>query len=100
VKKVAGYDGCGAPNPGGGDDTPAANNNMGEVTPTGVAQPFIPKEGFNKTSEEEIKTRPKGCGCTVPGTTTPSALFWLAPLAGIGIALGRRSRSRSRSHRA
>ena len=79
------------------DNTPAANNNMGEVTPTGTAQPFIPKEGFQKTSEEEIKTRPAGCGCDVPGTTSTGALlWWLAPLAAVGV-LSRRLRRRSRA---
>ena len=90
VKKVAGYDGGGAAPT---EDGPAAaNNNMGEVTPSGIAQPFIPKEGYNKTPEEEIKERPKGCGCTVPGTSGPGSLLWLAPLAGLGLALQRRAR--------
>jgi MYXO-CTERM domain-containing protein len=71
---------------------------MGEVTPTGTAQPFIAKEGLEKTPEEEIKTRPKGCGCSLPGGVDPSALSWLLPLAGIG-ALARRRRS-ARSTRA
>ncbi len=77
------------------DNTPAANNNMGEVTPTGTAAPFIPKEGFEKTSEEEIKQRPGGCGCDVPGTASTSALFWLAPLAAIGALSRLRRRSRA-----
>jgi MYXO-CTERM domain-containing protein len=92
VKKVEGYDG--GTNVAQNDTPAAANNNMGEVTPTGTATPFIPKEGFQKTPEEEIKTRPKGCGCTVPGTVNGSALLWLAPLAGIGIMLRRRVRRR------
>lgn len=86
VKKVAGYDGGNGP-PKQGDDTPAANNTMGEVAPTGVAQPFIPKEGYNKTPEEEIKTRPKGCGCTVPGSTDSGSLLSLASIAPLGIGL-------------
>ena len=97
VKKVEGYD-AGAK--GGGDDNgPAANNTMGEVTPTGVPQPFIPKEGYNKTSEEEVHTRPKGCGCAVPGGFDGGALLWLAPLAGLGAFL-RRFRRRSAAPRA
>jgi MYXO-CTERM domain-containing protein len=66
---------------------------MGEVTPTGTAQPFIPKEGFEKTPEEEIKTRPSGCGCAIPGTHSDSPLFWLAPLGAvlaIALRFGRR----------
>jgi MYXO-CTERM domain-containing protein len=92
VKKVAAYDaGTG---PKGGDDTPAAANNMGEVTPTGTAQPFIPKEGHEKTSEEEIKTRPAGCGCAIPGGVAPGTLG--APLAGLGLALLLRRRRHAR----
>ncbi len=93
VKKVEGYDG--GAKVAQNDEGPAANNNMGEVTPTGTAKPFIPKEGFEKTSEEEIKTRPKGCGCSVPGTADAGSLFWLSPLAvvvGAGILARRRRR--------
>ncbi|MDB4944348.1 MAG: hypothetical protein JWP97_3882 [Labilithrix sp.] len=89
VKKIDAVDAGTGPKPN--DDTPAAANNMGEVTPTGTAQPFIPKEGYEKTSEEEIKQRPKGCGCSVPGGATNGALLGVAPLA-IGIALLRRRR--------
>ncbi len=81
------------PKGGSNDDTPAANNAMGEVTPTGTAQPFIAKEGLEKTPEEEIKTRPKGCGCSLPGTVDAGGLVWLAPLAGLG-AFARRARRR------
>ena len=90
VKKVAGYDGGTGPDKGN-EDGPA-NNNMGEVAPSGTAQPFIPKEGYDKTSEEEIKQRPKGCGCDVPGGVDAGALAWLMPLAGVGLALVRRRR--------
>ena len=92
VKKVEGHD---AGVKKDDDNTPAANNNMGEVAPTGTAAPFIPKEGFEKTSEEEIKQRPGGCGCDVPGTTSTSALFWLAPLAAIGALSRLRRRTRA-----
>jgi hypothetical protein len=92
VKKVDAYD---AGTKGANDDTPAAANTMGEVTPTGTAQPFVPKEGHDKTAEEEIKTRPAGCGCMTPGGVAPGALFGLAwlPLAGL-IALRRSRRAR------
>jgi MYXO-CTERM domain-containing protein len=93
VKKVEGYDG-GAKGGSNDDNTPAAANNMGEVTPTGTAQPFIPKEGYEKTSEEEIKTRPKGCGCSVPGGVDAGTLLWLAPLAGL-LVFARRRRTRA-----
>ena len=90
VKKVDGVDA--GSKVAQNDDTPAANNSMGEVTPTGTAQPFIAKEGLEKTPEEEIKTRPKGCGCSLPGGVDTGTLFWLAPLAGLA-ALARRRRS-------
>jgi len=92
VKKVEGYDG--GANQAKNDDV-AANNNMGEVKATGTAQPFIPKEGYEKTPEEEIKTRPGGCGCMVPGSdpgTLPNLALVLAPLAGIGVAFRLRRR--------
>jgi hypothetical protein len=93
VKKVDAYDA--GTKSAQNDDTPAAANNMGEVTPTGTAQPFVPKEGQDKTPEEEIKTRPAGCGCMTPGGVAPGALFGLAwlPLAGL-IALRRSRRAR------
>jgi MYXO-CTERM domain-containing protein len=92
VKKVDGYDG--GQKPASGDDPPpTANNTMGEVTPTGTAQGFVPKEGMEKTPEEEIKTRPAGCGCSVPAAST-GGLMWLGSLAGIAaLRLRRRSRA-------
>ena len=75
------------------DDAPA-NNTMGEVTPTGTAQPFISKEGYQKQPEEEIKTKPGGCGCTIPVPTDAGALLGLAPLAGVGALARRRVRRR------
>lgn len=91
VKKVEGYD-AGA-KVAQNDEPAAAANNMGEVTPTGTATPFIPKEGYDKVPEEEIKTKPGGCGCMVPDAAGAGTLLWLAPLAGIGI-LARRRRAR------
>jgi len=93
VKKVEGYDG--GTGPSKGSDNGPANNNMGEVAPSGTAQPFIPKEGYDKTSEEEIKQRPKGCGCDIPGGVDVGTLAWLMPLAGLGLAVLRRRRARA-----
>ena len=94
VKKVDAVD---AGPKGASDDTPAANNAMGEVTPTGTAQPFIAKEGLQKTPEEEIKTRPSGCGCSLPGGVDAGGLLWLAPLAGLGALARRRRGARARA---
>jgi MYXO-CTERM domain-containing protein len=97
VKKVDGVD-AGA-KVAQNDDAPASNT-MGEVTPTGTAQPFIAKEGLEKSPEEEIKTRPKGCGCSLPGGVDPGGLLWLAPLAGLGALVRRRRTARSTAPRA
>lgn len=89
VKKVEGVD-AGA-NQAKNDEPVAANNMGGDVTPTGTATGFVPKEGMQETEEEKIKTRPKGCGCEVPGGFDASAYLFLVPLAGLGaIALRRR----------
>jgi MYXO-CTERM domain-containing protein len=81
------------------EDTPAAAVNNGDVAPSGSAAPFISPDAFQKTPEEEIQTRPKGCGCSVPGIdrTTGVALLLGAP-AIVGLAASRRRRrSRSRT---
>jgi MYXO-CTERM domain-containing protein len=96
IKKVEGYDaGAGNAPAGGGNDTAPASGGNGEVTPTGTAQPFISDEGYKETDEEKIKTRPKGCGCDVPGATGVGLLFWVAPLAGLGAMIARRRRARA-----
>ncbi len=91
IKKVEGYDG--GANQAKNDDPGTASNNMGngEVTPTGTGQPFIPKEGYNETDEEKIKTRPKGCGCEIAGGPE-SRLLFLVPLAGLAVFAARRRR--------
>lgn len=94
IKKVEGYD-AGAPAPAN-DEPPPSSFGSGEVEPTGTPQPFISPEGYERTPEEEIKTRPKGCGCSVPGErTSMHAAAWLAPLAGLGLVVARRRRSRA-----
>jgi hypothetical protein len=46
------------------DDAPAQN---ADVAPSGSAAPFIPQDAYQKTPEEEVKTRPAGCGCVTAG---------------------------------
>ena len=59
----------------------------------GAATGFVPKEGQSETEEEKIKTRPKGCGCDVPGGFDASAYLFLVPLAGLGAIAIRRRRA-------
>lgn len=102
IKKVDAYD-AGA-NQAKNDEEPVApaSNGPSEVTPTGTATGFVPPEGLEETDEEKLKTRnPKGCGCEVVGLgpTTPfggpgTALLFLVPVLGIGIAAARRRSSR------
>jgi hypothetical protein len=102
IKKVDAYDG-GAPQ-AKNDEPVAAANNQGEVAPVGTGTGFVPKEGFDETEEEKIKTRPKGCGCEVVGlsTWTPltggpaTAIYFLLPVLGVGVVAARRRTSRRR----
>ncbi len=92
VKKVEAYDG--GAKVAQNDQPAAAENTMGEVTPTGTAKPFIPPEGHQPTEEEEIKTRPKGCGCAIPGAETSGSLLAVPLLAAAaGLARSRRRRA-------
>ena len=65
---------------------------LGGAQLTGSAPPFVPDEGFQKTDEEQIHTKPGGCGCDVPGTTT-SSLAVVGTLLGLGALAARRRRS-------
>lgn len=91
IKKVEGVD-AGANQAKNENDTPAATPQSGEVTPTGVATGFVPPEGQQETEEEKIKTRPKGCGCDMPGGPDAGMLLWVLPLAGLGAIVARRRR--------
>lgn len=91
IKKVEGVD-AGA-NQAKNDEPVAAHNMSGDVTPTGTATGFVPPEGQQETDEEKIKTRPKGCGCDVPGGFDPAAYLFVLPLAGLGAVALRRRRS-------
>ena len=93
IKKVEGYDAGANQAQNDTNDTASAGGGNGEVTPTGTAQPFIPQEGYQETEEEKIKTRPKGCGCDMPGGANAGLLLWLLPLAGIGVMALRRRRA-------
>jgi MYXO-CTERM domain-containing protein len=57
-----------------------------DVAPSGKSEPFVPQSAYNKTPEEEIKERPKGCGCSAPGAS-PYGLAWLAAAGLLGAAL-------------
>jgi hypothetical protein len=64
-----------------------------DVTAAGSAAPFIPPDAYNKTPEEEIKEKPHGCGCTLPGL--PISTNPLLVLGSIGalVTLARRKRA-------
>ncbi|HEY2366335.1 MAG TPA: hypothetical protein VGH87_08120 [Polyangiaceae bacterium] len=63
-----------------------------EVTAVGTPPPFVPPEGFQKTDEEQIHTKPGGCGCDVPGTTQ-SGLAVLVTGFALGLLALRRKRA-------
>jgi hypothetical protein len=98
VKKVPGYgDDGGAANGPPKADTDETPVQSSEVAPTGSASPFIPSDAYNKTPEEEIKTRPSGCGCVVAGASgTESAALGLGGLALGLVAIGARRRASRR----
>jgi hypothetical protein len=94
VKKVAGYGADGGANgPPGGDNSDSTSTQSSEVAPSGSAAPFISPDAYNKTPEEEVKTRPAGC-CGVAGArgndygTGAGAMFAL----GAAVLAARRKR--------
>lgn len=62
-----------------------ANVQANEVTPVGTAPKFIPDEAYQKTPEEEIKQKPGGCGCDVPGVS--HVAFAWAPFPALALLL-------------
>jgi hypothetical protein len=83
VKKIPGYGDAGA-NGAPQDDTTSTQSS--DVAPSGSAAPFIPNDAYNKTPEEEVKTRPSGCGCAEAGARTQGALAGVG-LLGFGLAV-------------
>lgn len=87
IKKVdTGIDGGAA----GAKNEVEANVQTTDVAPVGSAAPFIAKDAFQKTPEEEIKENPKGCGCAVTGFDPRSAVGFVPPLVGLLLLLRRR----------
>jgi MYXO-CTERM domain-containing protein len=65
-------------------DDGSSNNGNGEVEAIGTAGPFVPKDAYDRTPEEDIKVRPKGCGCEVQANAvSPMAMLVLAGLAAL-----------------
>ena len=94
VKKVAAYGDGGANGPSQADEGSTQNT---DVAPSGSAAPFIPNDAYQKTPEEEVKTRPSGCGCVVAGARSEGALAGVGGLV-VGIALlGSRRRAKKRN---
>jgi hypothetical protein len=72
-----------------------------DVAASGTATPFIAPGAFEKTPEEEVKTRPAGCGCDVPGLgTRPGLLVGAGPVLGLLVLVARRKRTVSITRRA
>jgi hypothetical protein len=89
VKKIAGYGNDGGPTT---SDSDSPSTQSQDVAPSGSAAPFIPPDAYNKTPEEEVKTRPAGC-CGVAGSrgdygTGAMAAFVL----GVAVMFARRRR--------
>lgn len=97
IKKVDAYD-AGASQAKNDEPVAPTTNGPGEVTPTGTATGFVPKEGLEETDEEKLKTRPKGCGCEVVNLGPKwsqsngggAAIFFFLSVLGIGIVSARR----------
>ena len=76
------------------NDEEAASPVQGDVAAVGTPPPFVGKDAYNHTPEEDIKVAPKsGCGCSVPGTSSGDLTFAL-PLVGLGLAFALRSMRR------
>ncbi len=74
------------------DEDPGANPVQGDVSAVGTPPPFVGKDAYNHTSEEDIKVAPKsGCGCAIPGGESADAFF---ALPGVGLALVFAARAR------
>jgi MYXO-CTERM domain-containing protein len=93
VKKVAAYGDAGSGVAStSGEDSPSSQSN--EVAPSGSAAPFIPADAYQKTPEEEVKTRPAGCGCVVAGAKSEEGLTGIGLVLGLALVGTRRRRGK------
>jgi MYXO-CTERM domain-containing protein len=76
------------------DDGPSTGPENPDVAPIGSATSLIPTTAYDKTPEEELKSRPKGCGCDIAASPFSTNVAWT--LVGLG-ALVATSRRRTRS---
>jgi MYXO-CTERM domain-containing protein len=76
----------------GAPQTEGSYAQSAEVAPSGSAAPFIPQDAYQKTPEEEVKTRPAGCGCVTAGAKTGGGLGGVA--FGLTVVAARRRRRR------
>jgi hypothetical protein len=58
-----------------------------EVQPVGTPPPFVPPEGFQKTDEEQIHTKPGGCGCDMPGSQQSSIAIFVTSIGLLTLVL-------------
>ena len=92
VKKVPGYGLDGGANGAPQSDDPTSTQST-DVAPSGSAASFIPSDAYQKTPEEEVKTRPSGCGCVAAGVHEEGALAGIGALAiGLAVLSSRRRR--------
>jgi hypothetical protein len=74
------------------NDTDEAPVQSQDVAATGTAAPFIPSDAYNKQPEEEVKEHPKGCGCSIPGSSGVPLGAGLLAVGAVGVALAARRR--------
>ncbi len=75
----------------GSKKDPIAAPVASEVAAVGPGSSLIPTGAYEKTPEEELKSKPKNCGCSIPGERTPSGT-WLAGTLVALVWIARRSR--------
>ncbi len=74
--------------------TEVAQNDTANTAPTstdvqaeGTPPPFVPPEGFQKTDEEQIHTKPGGCGCDMPGSQQSSIAIFVTSIGLLTLVL-------------
>lgn len=85
-------DGSDAGTKGGPDESQFASPTGGDVAPAGSTGAFIPQDAYNPTLEEQGKDHPKGCGCSMVGSTRENGIALFFSVGMIGLVWSRRRR--------